>query len=58
MGSDRSTGQLLNGETNRHFRSRSAGLFVQDGVKLAANLTINAGCAGIGTVLSTKSTGC
>jgi hypothetical protein len=43
LGQDRSGGQLLNGETNRHFRSRSAGLFVQDNVKLASNLTLNAG---------------
>jgi Carboxypeptidase regulatory-like domain/TonB dependent receptor len=43
LGQDRSGGQLLNGETNRHFRSRSAGLFVQDDYKLASNLTINAG---------------
>lgn len=43
LGQDRSGGQLLNGETNRHFRSRSAGLFVQDDVKLASNLTLNAG---------------
>src|SRR5581483_5189046 len=32
-----------NGETNRHFRSRSAGLFVQDDIKIRPNLTINAG---------------
>jgi hypothetical protein len=43
LGSDRSSGQLLNGETNRHFRSRSVGLFVQDDIKLRSNLTINAG---------------
>jgi hypothetical protein len=43
LGQDRSGGQLLNGETNRHFRSRSAGLFVQDNIKLASNLTVNAG---------------
>jgi hypothetical protein len=43
LGQDRSGGQLLNGETNRHFRSRSAGLFVQDDWKLASNLTVNAG---------------
>jgi hypothetical protein len=36
-------GQFLNGETNRHFRSKSAGLFVQDGYKLRPNLTITAG---------------
>ena len=43
LGSDRSSGQFLNGETNRHFRSHSAGAFVQDDVKLASNLTMNFG---------------
>jgi hypothetical protein len=43
LGQDRSAGQFLNGETNRHFRSRSAGLFIQDGVKLKSNLTLNLG---------------
>lgn len=43
LGSDRSDGQFLNGETNRHFRSRSAGLFAQDDWKVKSNLTINAG---------------
>jgi len=43
LGQDRSSGQFLNGETNRHFRSRSAGLFVQDDIKIRPNLTINAG---------------
>jgi hypothetical protein len=43
LNTDRSSGQFLNGETNRHFRSRSAGLFLQDGIKLASNLTVNAG---------------
>ncbi len=43
LGSDRSSGQFLNGETNRHFRSRSAGLFAQDDWKVKPNLTINAG---------------
>jgi len=43
LGQDHSSGQFLNGETNRHFRSRSAGLFVQDDLKLRPNLTINAG---------------
>jgi hypothetical protein len=40
---DHSTGQFLNGETNRHFRSKSAGLFVQDGLKVKSNLTVNVG---------------
>ena len=43
LGQDRSSGQFLNGETNRHFRSRSAGLFVQDSWKVMSNLTVNAG---------------
>jgi len=43
VGQDHSGGQFLNGSTNRHFRSRSAGLFVQDGIKLRPNLTLNAG---------------
>jgi hypothetical protein len=38
-----SAGTLLNGETNRHFRSRSAGLFAQDDFKIRPNLTINLG---------------
>jgi hypothetical protein len=43
IGQDRSGGLLLNGETNRHFRSKSAGLFVQDNLKLKSNLTVNLG---------------
>lgn len=43
LGSDRSSGTLLDGETNRHFRSRQAGLFAQDGIKLTPNLTVTAG---------------
>ena len=43
LGTDRSDGQFLNGETNRHFASRSAGLFVQDSWKIKPNLTINGG---------------
>jgi Carboxypeptidase regulatory-like domain len=43
LGQDHSSGQFLNGETNRHFRSRSAGLFIQDNLKLRPNLTLNAG---------------
>ena len=43
MGSDHSSGLLLNGETNRHFRSRSAGLYAQDDWKVRPNLTINLG---------------
>ena len=43
IGSDHSSGQFLNGETNRHFRSRSAGLFAQDNWKVRPNLTVNLG---------------
>src|SRR5260370_23740968 len=43
LAQDRSSGLFLNGETNRHFRSRSAGLFVQDNIKVKSNLTLNLG---------------
>jgi hypothetical protein len=43
IGSDHSGGQFLNGETNRHFRSRSAGVFAQDSFKVQSNLTLNFG---------------
>ena len=43
LNQDHSSGLFLNGETNRHFRSRSAGLFVQDNLKLRPNLTVNVG---------------
>jgi hypothetical protein len=43
LNSDHSGGLFLNGETNRHFRSRSAGLFAQDDWKVRPNLTINLG---------------
>jgi hypothetical protein len=43
LGSDHSGGLFLNGETNRHFRSKSAGLFVQDNIKVQSNLTVNLG---------------
>jgi hypothetical protein len=36
-------GQFLNGETNRYFRSKQTGLFVQDNFRLKSNLTITAG---------------
>jgi len=43
LGSDHSSGTLLDGETNRHFRSKQAGLFAQDGYKVRPNLTVTAG---------------
>jgi hypothetical protein len=43
LDSDHSSGLFLNGETNRHFRSKSAGLFAQDNIKLRSNLTVNLG---------------
>ena len=43
LGSDHSSGLILNGETNRHFRSKSAGLFAQDNIKVQSNLTVNLG---------------
>ncbi|HEV2289209.1 MAG TPA: TonB-dependent receptor [Candidatus Acidoferrales bacterium] len=39
----RSGGTILNGETNRYFRSRQAGLFAQDHWKLKSNLTVDLG---------------
>lgn len=43
LGSDKSSGTLLDGETNRHFRSRQAGLFAQDSFKIKPNLTVTYG---------------
>ncbi len=43
LNQDHSGGLFLNGETNRHFRSRSAGLFAQDNIKVRSNLTVNLG---------------
>ncbi|MGA2858172.1 MAG: TonB-dependent receptor [Candidatus Sulfotelmatobacter sp.] len=43
IGKDHSDGLFLNGETNRHFRSHSAGLFAQDDIKIKSNLTVNLG---------------
>src|SRR5690348_6745419 len=39
----RNSGQLLNGETNRYYHSRQAGLYAEDDFKLRSNLTIDAG---------------
>ena len=43
LGADRSSGTLLDGETNRHFRSRQAGLYAQDSFKIMPNLTVTYG---------------
>jgi Carboxypeptidase regulatory-like domain len=43
LGADHSDGTLLDGETNRHFRSKEASLYAQDDVKLKPNLTLDAG---------------
>jgi Carboxypeptidase regulatory-like domain/TonB dependent receptor len=43
LGSDKSSGTLLDGETNRHFRSRQAGLYAQDSFKIKSNLTVTYG---------------
>ena len=43
LNADHSSGEFLNGETNRHFRSRSAGFFIQDGWKVRPNLTVTGG---------------
>jgi hypothetical protein len=43
LGSDDSGGTLLDGETNRHFRSKQAGLYAQDSFKIKPNLTLTYG---------------
>src|SRR5580704_14509215 len=43
MGGRSGGGILLNGETNRYFRAKETGLFVQDSFKLKSNLTVTAG---------------
>jgi Carboxypeptidase regulatory-like domain len=43
LGSDKSSGTLLDGETDRHFRARQAGLFAQDTFKLTSKLSITYG---------------
>jgi len=43
LGSDRSGGLLLDGETNRHFRSKQVGLYAQDDFRLTPSLTLNVG---------------
>ncbi len=39
----RNGGLLLNGETNRYYRAKQTGLFVQDNFKMKSNLTVTAG---------------
>lgn len=43
LGSDKSSGTLLDGETNRHFRSKQVGLYAQDDFKVTPNLTVTYG---------------
>ena len=43
IGTDKSSGTLLSGETNRHFRSKQAGLYAQDGFRILPNLTVTYG---------------
>jgi hypothetical protein len=43
LGSDQSSGLLLDGETNRHFRSKQAGLYAQDEFKVTSNITVTYG---------------
>ena len=43
LGTDHSSGLLLDGETNRHFRSKQAGLFAQDEFKVNPHLSITYG---------------
>jgi hypothetical protein len=35
--------QILNGETNRYFRAKQAGTYVQDDIRLKSNLSVNVG---------------
>ena len=39
----RNGGNLLDGETNRYFRSRQAGLYAEDNIKMTSNLTVDLG---------------
>lgn len=39
----RSSGRILNGETNRYYRSKQAGFYAQDNVKVRSNLTVDLG---------------
>ena len=42
-GHSRSSGTLLNGETNRYYRYHQVGLFAQDQVRVGSNLTLDLG---------------
>ena len=35
--------EILNGASNRHYRAKQAGAYVQDGIRLKSNLTVNIG---------------
>jgi len=39
----RSSGQILNGETNRYYRSKQVGLYAEDNIKLKPSLTLDLG---------------
>lgn len=43
LNADKSSGTFLDGETNRHFRTKQAGLFIQDNFKVKSNLSVNYG---------------
>jgi len=43
LGGSRNAGLLLNGETNRYYRSKQAGLYAEDDIKLKSNLTVDLG---------------
>ena len=43
LGSDHSSGLLLDGETNRHFRSKQVGLYAADAFKVTPNISVTYG---------------
>ena len=43
LNGSRNSGRLLDGETNRYYRSKQAGLYAQDDFKLRPNLTVDLG---------------
>ena len=55
LGSDHSDAQFSRGETNRHFRSKSAGLFAQDDWKVRPNLTMVKGVRPLAAMPTTTS---